>query len=176
MKHLLYLFAIALGGMISLSGCKKDDPEPDDENELITTVVLTFSKTGEPDAVFKWKELSGTTTVDTIKLSASAVYELKATFLNEAETPVEDKTEEIKEEDDEHQVFYFSSPSGLITLVYQDADKNSLPVGLSMRATTGSAANGTLRVVLRHQPGVKDGSFGPGSSDADVTFPVVLIP
>jgi hypothetical protein len=176
MKHLRYLFAIALGGMISLSGCKKDDPKPDDENELITTVVLTFSKTGEPDRVFRWKQLSGTTTIDTIKLSASAVYNLKTTFLNEAEDPVEDITEEIEEEDDEHQIFYFSSPSNLITLEYQDADENSLPVGLNMRATTGSAATGTLRVVLRHQPGAKDGTFGPGSTDADVTFPVVLIP
>lgn len=176
MKQSRYFFAIALLGMVSFSGCKKDDPKPDDENELITTVSLTFSKAGEPDAVFNWKELSGTTTVDTIKLSASAVYELKAAFLNEAETPVEDKTEEIASEDDEHQIFYFSSPSGLITLAYQDADKNSLPVGLSMSATTGSAATGTLRVVLRHQPGVKDGSFDPGSSDADVTFPVVLLP
>jgi hypothetical protein len=162
--------------MISFSGCKKDDPEPDDENELITTVVLTFSKTGEPDAVFRWKDLSGVKTIDTIKLKASSVYNLKTTFLDESKSPVEDITEEIEEEEDEHQVFYLSSPAGLITFEYKDIDKKGLPVGLSMGSTTSTPAVGSLRVVLKHAPGIKDGNFATGSTDADVTFPVVLIP
>lgn len=174
MKHFNALTWMLLLGIVTLSGCKKDDPEPDDENELITTVELVFKKSGSPDKVFTWSELSGTISVDTIQLEDGEIYELEARFLDESKTPVEDITEEVAEEDEDHQVFYFSNPGPLLTLTYQDADANALPVGLNMRVVTGDSGSGTLRVVLKHAPGEKDGNFSTGSTDVDITFPVAL--
>lgn len=160
----------------TLISCKKDDG-PDDENELITTVLLTFTPAGGgASSTFAWRDIdmSGNPEIETISLSASTVYTLSIAILDETKTPAEDITEEIEEEDDEHQIFYFSNPGGLLTLEYQDQDAAGLPVGLNMRAEAGAAGSGTLRTVLKHAPGTKDGQFATGSTDFDVTFPVTL--
>jgi hypothetical protein len=160
----------------TLIGCKKDDG-PDDENELITTVLLTFTPAGGgASSTFAWRDIdmSGNPEIEAISLSASTVYTLSIEVLDETKTPAEDITEEIAEEDDEHQIFYFSNPGGLLTLEYQDEDAAGLPVGLNMRAVASAAGSGTLRAVLKHAPGTKDGQFATGSTDFDVTFPVTL--
>ena len=36
------------------------------------------------------------------------------------------------------------------------------------------AGSGSLRVILRHQVGTKDGTETPGSTDFDTTFPVTI--
>lgn len=174
MKPVNTLTWMLLLGIMTLSGCKKDDPKPDDENELITTVKLFFKKDGEPDKIFTWRSLSGSPTVDTIRLEDGSVYDLQIRFLDESKTPVKDITEEVAEEDEEHQIFYISNPGTLFTLTYLDVDANGLPVGISMGAITGDSGSGTLRVVLKHAPGEKDGNISTGSTDADITFPVVL--
>ena len=174
MKPFNTLTWMLLLGIITLSGCKKDDPKPDDENELITTVQLIFKKDGSPDKIFTWSALSGTATADTIQLEDGEVYEMQVKFLDESKTPVKDITEEVAEEDEDHQIFYFPNPSPLLTLTYQDADANSLPVGLNMRVVTGDSGSGTMRVVLKHAPGEKDGNISTGTTDADITLPVVL--
>jgi hypothetical protein len=174
MKTFKTITWMLLTGVVALSSCKKDDPEPDDENELITTVQLVFKKDGSPDKVFTWRDISGSTSVDTIQLEDGTVYELEARFLDESKTPVEEITEEIAEEDEDHQVFYISNPGSLFTLTYQDEDANGLPIGLNMRAISGDSGSGTLRVVLKHAPGEKDGNLSTGSTDVDITFPVKL--
>jgi hypothetical protein len=37
---------------------------------------------------------------------------------------------------------------------------------------TGAASSGTIRVVQRHQPNAKNGTYSPGSTDFDITFAV----
>ncbi|RZK28509.1 MAG: hypothetical protein EOO63_11105 [Hymenobacter sp.] len=71
------------------------------------------------------------------------------------------------------------TPSGNplnLTVTRTDLDTNSpaLPVGLSDRFVTGAASTGYLRVVLRHQPNVKDGTYVPGSTDFDAGFKVAI--
>jgi hypothetical protein len=55
-----------------------------------------------------------------------------------------------------------------------DVDSNNPPlrIGLSDKFVTGAASNGILRVVLRHQPNAKNGTYDPGSTDLDVTYAV----
>jgi hypothetical protein len=55
-----------------------------------------------------------------------------------------------------------------------DKDSKNLPVGLESTWTTGTSANGALQIILRHQPGVKNGTESPGNTDLDVTFQVKL--
>lgn len=63
-----------------------------------------------------------------------------------------------------------------LTVTTTDADTNSppLPLGFQTKFATGAAGTGYLRVVLRHQPNVKDGTFAPGSTDLDVGFAVSI--
>ena len=63
-----------------------------------------------------------------------------------------------------------------LTVTTTDVDSNSppLPLGFQTRFVAGAASTGYLRVVLRHQPNVKDGTFAPGSTDLDVGFTVTI--
>ncbi len=86
---------------------------------------------------------------------------------------VEDITEEVAEEAEEHQVFYsFTSPiSSVATL---DTDSSGNPLGLVFTLTTGNAGNATLGLTLRHEPkkpnsGILDAG---GETDVAVTFSV----
>ncbi|MDR3711671.1 MAG: hypothetical protein P4L51_02560 [Puia sp.] len=57
-----------------------------------------------------------------------------------------------------------------------DLDNNNPPlqIGLQDQFVTGAASSGTLRVVLRHQPNAKNGTYDPGSTDLDVTYAVTI--
>ncbi len=57
-----------------------------------------------------------------------------------------------------------------------DQDNNTPPlqIGLQDNFVTGAASTGTLRVVLRHQPNAKNGTYDPGSTDLDVTYAVTI--
>ncbi|MEJ7665938.1 MAG: hypothetical protein WKG07_43680 [Hymenobacter sp.] len=55
-----------------------------------------------------------------------------------------------------------------------DNNKTPLALGLADSFVTGAASTGYLRVVLRHQPNVKDGSYAPGSTDFDAGFNVTI--
>ena len=61
-----------------------------------------------------------------------------------------------------------------LSVTRTDLDSNNPPlqIGLSDKFVTGAASNGILRVVLRHQPNAKNGTYDPGSTDLDVTYAV----
>jgi hypothetical protein len=106
------------------------------------------------------------------------------TFLNETRTPAEDMTEEIKELGLEHQVFYqktgtINNVSYAVTL--SNFDSSGKPIGLESVFTTTGAANGTLKITLRHEPNksatnVASGDItnAGGSTDAEVVFAITV--
>ncbi len=177
-KHSL----IALGTIFILSivlhSCK---PEKDNctncENELITTlnITLTDSATGAVSHVI-FRDLDGDganapTQFDTIKLSANHTYTASFLILDESKTPADTTSNEIREEQNDHAFFFH--PAGVnIGVTYIDFDTHTppLPVGLDTKWYVGAAGTGTLQIVLRHQPNVKDGTETPGDTDLDVTF------
>ncbi len=61
-----------------------------------------------------------------------------------------------------------------VALTDRDTNSPSYPIGLSSTFTTGAASNGWLRLVLRHQPNGKDGTYAPGSTDLDVGYTVKI--
>ena len=71
-----------------------------------------------------------------------------------------------------------SSAATALNLVVNrtDLDNNTPPmqIGLEDNFVTGAASSGTLRVVLRHQPNAKNGTYDPGSTDFDVTYAVTV--
>lgn len=165
-----------------LTGCsdKADEPEPADENELITTINLKFTEQGTTTVqTFSWQDKDGDggqapTKFDKIVLKPNKTYDLAVELLDESKTPAEDITKEVEEESDEHLFVFTTNPATLATYAYGDKDVNNLPVGLNGTLKTAAAGTGKLRVQLRHQANTKDGTPTPGSNDVDVNFDLTV--
>ena len=179
----LLSFATIIAFSLILTSCDKDDPEIPNEEELITTVNFTLTPVDGGDSVtMSFEDLDGDGEEEPVivggTLSAFTVYNGSLDLLNKTETPAESVTEEIEEEDDEHQFFFETTVPGL-TVVYSDADDDDFPVGLLTSVSTGDVGSGTLTVTLKHEP-VKDAEFvaqgditnAQGETDIQVTFPV----
>jgi len=174
-----YLLAIAT----VISSCSKGtDIDPNtDENELITTVKMNFTEKGtsttntfvviDPDGAEGPKAISQ---LDKITLKANKSYDFTITILDETKNPVSDITTGIEAEKNDHLFIYTPSPSSLLSFVITDKDSKGYNVGLKASVTTTAAGTGKLKVQLRHQPGVKDGTPTPGSDDINQTFDVVV--
>ena len=139
-----------------------------------------------------------------LNLKANTTYNVTVGLLDKTQTPTFDVGAEIKERANIHSFFFqplptsqalvIPAPTGSdtyplpiptplpsgnplnLTVTRTDTDTNNppLPVGLTDRFVTGAASNGYLRVVLRHQPNAKDGTFAPGSTDFDAGFKVAI--
>lgn len=183
-------------GLISLSmaaiSCSDDDVPPEEnEEEVIDKVSLIFTRTDitEPPLKFEGIDPDGEATdpfeLDEIILKAGALYELE--IILENTTSNENITEEVKEEGEEHQLFFswtegvFSDPSGTGnigssgTVNYIDQDDSGNPIGLSTTWTTSqSAETGEFRVVLKHQPDIKSATStsGDGETDIDIIWTI----
>jgi hypothetical protein len=197
-KSVFSLFLLlGVGLMVSCSDDDNPDPKDDEETEVISQVVLTFSPTGDgEDVIATWFDVdgdgAGAPTIDKIDLVEGVEYTMSMTLTNTLEDPDEDITAEVQEEDDEHIFFFafteniFSDPSGngnidsrggLVN--YNDQDENGFPVGLSTTWTAGghTDATGEFRVVLKHQPDIKSATSTAtdGESDVDITFPLDIV-
>lgn len=181
------IFALASTAFL-FSSCKKDNNTPVDENEteLITTVQLTFSpQNGGNDIVYKFVDKDGAGGNDPIitndTLSANTTYNLSVSFLDETSNPPDTITNEVREENLDHQVFFQPDSNLNISFSYNDVDDHGHPLGLQDIAATGAASSGNLKITLRHQPD-KSGINVPsgditnagGETDAEVTFDVVI--
>lgn len=179
--------------LLTFSACNNGDPCengdcPSNEQEVITTVRLTFSKGGNA-TTFVWKDADGdggnAPVIDTIWLDSASTFAVGIEVLDESKTPVDNITTEIFAEGAAHQFFYrfTAADSSLATLAvaYNDADANSKPIGLAGIGTTGSKGTGSLRVTLLHEPdksapGVAAGdpTVAGGEADIDIVFPVIV--
>ncbi|MBO3270237.1 MULTISPECIES: hypothetical protein [Hymenobacter] len=174
--------ALLLATPMFFASCSDDsDPEPEDDNEFITTIRYKLTPTsGTGQAVTaEWKDLDGAggaaPTITGLALAPNTSYTGTISFLDETKTPADDITEEVREENYEHLVIYTPNPAtGLMNITRTDKDKNNLEVGLTTNVQTGTTNSGNLTIQLRHQPGTKNGTAAPGSDDANVTFPVTL--
>jgi hypothetical protein len=146
------------------ASCKKDDPVEANEEEVITTMRLTFAPVGggatltyqldDPDGP------GGTApTLDEIVLAPSKTYNVAIQILNKTKTPVEDITPEIRGEADAHR-FYYEAAAGLnVTVGSLDNDANGAPLGLTSTWTTGAVSTGKLNITLRHYGGNPPGKL-----------------
>lgn len=179
-----YLAFLLMGSLLTFSACKDDDePGPDDEGEVITSVTLSLTPTGKgQDATATISTLSGSPKQDgPLLLRANTEYNATITLANESPKPPVDITAEVRQESDEHLFVYeftasTGTPSATLDVQLTDTDKNNRPVGLETKITTGPAGTGKLRVVLKHQPGgLKTGTnTTAGETDLDVNFDVII--
>ena len=172
------LIAILLILAVFISACDDDDPIPVNPEEVITTVIVTLTPPSGPPIVLRSQDLDAdgpNPPVVTVSgdLAPSTTYTGTIEFLNETESPAEDVTEEVEEEDDEHQVFYEIGGTLDLDVTYTDTDDDGNPVGLTFTAVAGNASSGTLLVTLRHEPdknaaGVSDGDITNAGGDTDI--------
>ena len=168
---------------IAMVGCSDDDtpPEPVNEVEVITTVILTLTPDSGEEVVLTTRDDDGDgpnepeTTISG-SFAENTQYLGAVRFLNETETPAEEITDEVLEEADEHQVFYTTTDGLNIQTTYEDEDSQGNPLGLQITLTTGVASQGSLTVTLRHEP-VKpnDGlDSAGGETDIATSFDVTI--
>lgn len=182
-----YFLALPLLAVVSLTSCEKDDPEIPNEEELITTLIYTLTPEGGGDAVvFRFEDLDGdggaAPVITNGTLASNTNYTGQLVLLDESEWEVEDITEEIEEEAEEHQFFFrFSTESLSGGFEYADTDANGNPIGLLTTFATGTPLTSTLTITLRHEPdksatGVSDGDItnAGGETDIEVTFDVTV--
>lgn len=186
MKSLVFSSLLLLS---LLAACKKDDtPEPV-EQELITTVELRVTRTGQSTAdVYRYKVQNGfgstspgTLEVDTLALPVNATFAVHLRVLNESASPVDDITDEIISEKDAHLFLFASNPAtgaGSVAVIGGSTDGQGLPFNQTVQFATGTSGAGSLTVTLLHEPTNKSaatpGAAG-GETDLEAIFPVHLI-
>ena len=177
-----------LASTLIFASCSDDDdntPEPVNEEEVITTLTVTLTNSnpdsGSDTVVMQYQDLDGdgpdaaTVTVSG-SLNANTVYDGSIVLLNETESPAENITEEVEEEDDEHQFFY-TAGSGLdVGTSYANFDGDGNPLGTQFILETGMPSSGGLTFTLRHEPNKPNTGLenAGGETDIEVTFDVTV--
>lgn len=180
-----YLTLALAGSLLAFTSCDDHDHEPHDhEGELITTVTLTMTPQGGGTPVTAtYRDIDGpggdapVMTPANVVLQAGTLYNTTIRVLNESHHE-EDLTAEIREEGADHEFFFEPSPAGLVTVTKTDRDSNNRPIGLeSTIQTSATPQTGTLRVVLKHQPGglkTNSSNISTGETDADVLYNITI--
>ncbi|WP_396637938.1 type 1 periplasmic binding fold superfamily protein [Maribacter sp. R77961] len=175
------VLGLLAAGLLTVS-CSNDDDDPEviNDEEVITTMNVTLTA-ASGNITLQSQDLDGdgpnAPVIDISgNLAANTTYSGSIELLNETESPAEDITEEVAEEDDEHQ-FFFSASGAVTGTDYADADGDGNPLGILFTLTTGDAGNGTLQITLRHEPKKpNDGSLSDAGGETDIaqTFNVVI--
>ena len=192
-KVSLYVVALLAFGFAS---CESEDPEKENEGEVITDVTLNFQELNASNAlvgsVFTFKasdpqgiEVGKTPTVQSISLTKGKKYQMTIEVKNSIEN--EDITKEILEEAAEHQFFFLGQVFDSSFFSIQYADAGGIALGLKTIVTVSSSTgtnNSSMKVVLRHDlnksfPGASSPTFANfaqagGETDLEITFPVIL--
>lgn len=184
-KTPIYIAILLLALFFILTSCGKDeDPVIPNEEELITTLILTLSTDGANPVALSFRDIDGdggnAPEIMTAALKANTTYRGSLRFLNELTNPATEITDEVAEEDTEHQIFYIVENTGL-SITYDDTDQDGNPIGLSTIFNTGSAGTNKLTVIMRHEPdkfaaGVSAGSItnAGGETDIEVEFDILV--
>ncbi|MBK7936196.1 MAG: hypothetical protein IPJ82_03585 [Lewinellaceae bacterium] len=174
--HLPTLLLIAAAGItLFISGCKKDNKGT--QQEVITRVVVHLTGIGigtSFDMEFEAEDSDGDgvfNTIDEIAIPVNGAFNCHLHVYDDTKDPVEDITEEIEEENVEH-LFVFQSATAGLLISNLNTDDNGDPFGLESTWTTGTAANGTVKILLHHEPADKNAADPGGDVDFEVTFPV----
>lgn len=172
--------SVLMAGVL-ITSCKKDKPE-ENEEEVITTMKLTFVPVGAGATLtYQFDDPDGpggtAPTQDEIVLAPSKTYNVTVQLLNKTETPVEDITLEVLGEKEAHRFYYETSFGSGITVSGLDNDGNGVPLGVTSVWTTGAAATGKVKVTLRHYGGTPPNkaigdpvSSSKSSTDIEVEF------
>ena len=185
MKFLKLFSILAITSLLFIA-CSDDDDsvDPVNEEEVITTMTITLTPQGGGTAItLQTRDLDGDDGPDppvvTVSgnLTASTTYDGDIELLNETESPPEDITEEVEEEDDEHQFFYAIGGALDATAQYGNFDGDGNPLGTEFTLAAGAASTGSITITLRHEPKKpNDGTLSDAGGETDIaqTFNVTI--
>lgn len=189
--------ALACLSAVFLAACGEEDlenPAPDNAEEVITTLKLTFTPEGGGAAInAEFKDADGdggaAPTQTPINLTAGTTYTLELELLNETVSPDDEEYvigDEVRGEAEEHQLFFTGTAIGpVVTHAYADKESDyganavgaDLPLGMKGTVTATAAGMGTFIVTLKHQPPVNGApvksatsTIADGGTDLEVTF------
>lgn len=152
------------------------------QEELITTVEIQLSDSNHiPLDTVSFNDPDGDggipPSIDTLKLGKGQKYFVKLNFLDKSNpADIKDITAEIKAEGDEHLICFDPMNISGLNIIRTDSD-GTYELGIESSWTVDANANsnnGKLRLSLKHQPGVKDGTCAPGTTDVEIDFPVTI--
>lgn len=178
-KHIISaLICISLLAFACKDNQVKPNDQPSNQTELITTmkIILNDSGTNQYDT-FIFRDIDGEggnapDQIDTIQLLSGHQYYGTILLLDESKTVVDTISNEVLKEANDH-LFVFKPSNGLAMVQYRDKDSNLLPIGLrTFWICSLTPTFGHISIILKHQPGVKNGTETPGETDASVEFPV----
>lgn len=183
-----------LGLVFLFVACEPTEPEPENDEETITEITLSFSDSAGNILVTKAVDPDGDGPEnlvfdDPLTLKTSTDYTLTIELFNGIAN--EDITAEVQQEGDEHQLFFgwseglFTQPEGTGNITdaagnvnYLDGDVNSLPLGIVTQWVTGTMTGSEMdfQVILKHQPDIKSetSTAQDGETDLDLTFQLML--
>lgn len=179
---------------------KKTEPEapapPVNQGELITTMKVTLTDTITSSSVtYVFSDLDGAGgnaatfgnggADSVINITANKAYFTKILLLDETKNPVDTISNEVLAEGIDHMFFfngispigatsYSTALNGGTTIKYLDSDANNRGIGLLTlwTAPLTPMPKEPLLIELKHQPSVKNGSYGPGETDIQVAFKI----
>ena len=192
------IFALFL--FIIIFACSKDeDPEPAQEEEVITLVTLEVTKVGSSETTTYNFEVEGHDHGEEdheeeegddhgdhegehaeIELEANSSYNVSMKIFNDTDPDdIEDITLEIIEEADEHQLFYAITDElsgfSIASASNDTKDSDGNPLFIKTTWTTTGETSGDVVGYLIHEPTSKTGStrndFG-GATDFEIEFEV----
>lgn len=178
MKNLKFftpaIFALAL--FVSCSN-DNDTPEPVNEEEPLTTLTVTLEPQGGGTTItLQTRDLDDDgpePPVITISgnLTAGVTYNGTIVILNETVNPPEIITEEVEEEDVDHQFFYTVAGGLDVTTEYENFDSNGNPLGTEFTLTAGAVSSGILTFTLIHLPTKPNTGLNDAGGETDIAAP-----
>jgi hypothetical protein len=163
----MYRFILFLILVIA-SSCSESEPVIPQESELITNMIYTLRPTaGGPPVIFSFEDSDGDGGANPIIISedleANKEYMGTIELFNSSGISIQDITEEIRDESQEHQFFFKTTKSDL-SITYQDLDPDGNPIGLLTKLNSGNTGIGVLTITLRHEPN----KFGPNVNSGNI--------
>lgn len=175
---------LLLMAIVLFSRCETETPVAENEEELITTLEMTFSPiAGGEDVIFSIYDEDGDGATPPVytnaTLAANTDYSVTIEVRNDIDN--ENITTEVEEEGLDHQFFFETSVSLSLDFAYDDADANGDPIGINSFFYAGDASTGTMTVSLRHEADKAaegaingDPTNAGGETDIQATFDVVI--
>ena len=177
------LLATVIFATILFASCSNDDdtPEPVNEEEPLTTLTVTLEPQGGGTTItLQTRDLDDEgpePPVVTVSrnLTAGVTYNGTIVIHNETVNPPENVTEEIEEEDVDHQFFYTVAGGLDVTTEYGNFDSNGNPLGTEFTLTAGTASSGVLTFTLRHLPIKPNTGLDDAGGNTDIAAPFNVI-
>ena len=157
--------------------CKKDSPEEINEEEVINRVTLSVTASDNTTTNYTWNNGEA---IPSISLTANATYAVSVHFFDASDaSDIEDITEEVIEEADEHFVFFeIATANVYISAASNDVvDNDGVSINLKTQWVTAEESSGTIRLYLIHEANNKAGSTRGvigGATDVEISFPVTV--